>query len=959
MSESSDEIDRLADAIDAFLARDPDDDGSKADSVLEQRPELREFLEPMLAGQGGGGDQDEPADAAGAPARVGPYLIRGELGRGGMGIVYEAEHEHLGRPAAVKVLPELMSLSPRRIRRFLREAKAAARLDHPGLARIHEVGEVRGTWWFAMDLVVGETLGARLRAASELHVVEPGSGRLWIAGCDSRYDDAAEVGIQLADALAHVHEHGLVHRDVKPQNVLVDAGGRVRLVDFGLAKDLEDHSLTGSGDFMGTPNYSAPEQVERRVGQRIDGRADLFALGCVLYELVALRRPFEGRSTESIIKAVLSEEPRTLASIDPGVPTDLQTVVSRLLEKDPAHRYQTAADVRDDLRRLRAGMPIVARPRGAVQRAVRWVRRHPAWSVAWLLAFALFVVTPITAAIVLEQKGEQLQRERDAARRNFAAANRAVDQLFTRVAESSLVGDARLQAFRRVLLEDARRFYVEFLEDAGQDEVSGLRREVALATERIAVVDYELARFAQAIEGFDAAIRRLHAFDDPERDRLDLADCYASRGLSREVLGDLEAAQRDYDVAERLWAQATLPADRDRAEERLARLRIGRVNRMRGDDPDRAMELLDLALAAIDALEARGYESLMLSLDRCQAEIFRASILLRRGDRDAAAAALARADEVRREQADVPRTRGQRSISALIRAELAHAAGRFDEAEQLYRTAIDDLRRRAAIETGNVGLRADLARACDRFARFLVSIERYDDGLQVARTALDDAEWLHQNASTGRHGTRLLGAILSTAATAATFGTFDDVERIDAWFDRALELERELLAFEPENAVYMSSLGGTLNNRAMRLLRRPPQDRERAIELLSEAVEHQRRAVAAQPDERTFEAYLFNHLSVLAPNLLLAGRAERGAELLLEARGMCGGSVTRSLQTAGALSAASERVADAALAARCREAMFELLAVAAAGRPEAMHALRDDPRFTPFVHDARFVELTR
>src|SRR5690606_33597773 len=167
-------------------------------------------------------------------------------------------------------------------------------------------------------------------------------------------------GLQLADALAHAHAHGLVHRDVKPQNIMIDEVGRVRLVDFGLAKDLEDQTLTGTGDFMGTPHYSAPEQIESHGDQDIDGRADLFSVGCVMYEILTQRRPFDGRSTESILRAVVSQEPTPPSSLDTSVPKDLETIVARAMEKHPAQRYQTAGELYDDLRRFLSGVAITA-----------------------------------------------------------------------------------------------------------------------------------------------------------------------------------------------------------------------------------------------------------------------------------------------------------------------------------------------------------------------------------------------------------------------------------------------------------------------------------------------------------------------------------------------------------------------------------------------------------------------
>ncbi|MFN3241544.1 MAG: protein kinase domain-containing protein [Planctomycetota bacterium] len=954
-ADPSDQIDRLADAIDAYLARTPSEDTVAASAYLEQHPHLREFLEPMLEA-----DADEAAiPATAAPARIGPYRILREIGRGGMGIVYEAEHEQLARRAALKVLPELLSLSPRRIRRFLREAKSAARLEHPGLARVLEVGEVSGTWWFAMELVEGETLGERLRKAAEMARVHPSEARLWIEGCESRYEDAAEVGRQLADALEHAHAHGLVHRDVKPQNVLLDDAGKVRLVDFGLAKDLGEHSLTGTGDFMGTPHYCAPEMADRRPDQDVDGRADLFAVGCVLYEMVAMRRPFDGGSTESILHAVLTVEPRALTAIDAAVPRDLQTIIARALEKEPARRYQTAADLREDLRRFLDGEPIRSRPRGVCSRALRWARRRPWAAFALLLAFLLFVVTPITAAVVLEREGARLERERDAARRNFAAANRAVDQLFVRIADSPMVGDVRLQRFRRGLLEDARRFYLEFLALVEGDVADGLREEVALATGRIAVVDYELARYQEAAQGFTAAIEQLERRGADPDDSLELAEFVASRGQALELLGRDDEAKQDFERAERLWALVREPAGRQRAGVRLVRLRVGRANRLRLTDPDEALAQLEAALASITSLRAAGVETVMMALDECAAETYRASLLLRRGQLDEARASLQRARELRRDNPDLPRTRGLEGTIERVQAQLAERSGDRAQAERLYRRAIDRLTETLRWQPDAVGTRYDRAQTYDMLARSLAARGRFDESLDVARLGVDDAEWLLQNGEIGPLHRRVIANVLSSAATAATFTDREDVEVIDDWFERSVALQRELIAHEPDSTAIRGTLGGTLNNQAMRYVRRAPKDRERAVALLEQAVELQRVAFAANPGVRLYRVYLFNHLTMLGPNRFLLGDRDGAIAAFEEAAPLASGEPARLRQVAGAICGLLRGLVDPARRERALEVALGALEAAAAVDPQLVEQLATDARFALVHEHPRFRALLR
>lgn len=934
--------------------------------MLRDRPELREFLEPMLAAGGGlsgdGAASESLDDPAQVPGRIGPYAIRGELGRGGMGIVYEAEHEQLGRRAAVKVLPELLSLSPRRISRFLREAKVAARLDHPGLARIHEVGEAAGTWWFAMDLVEGDTLRDRLLRAVELAAIDPADARLWVAGCDSRYEEAAEVGIQLAAALSHAHAHGLVHRDVKPQNIMVDDLGRLRLVDFGLAKDLEDQTLTRTGDYMGTPHYSAPEQVERGADDRIDGRADIFSVGAVLYEILTLRRPFDGRSTESILRAVVAEEPRAPTSVDTAVPKDLETIVLRALEKDPARRYQSAGELLEDLRRFRSGSPIASRPRSFASKAWRWARRHRGATTALLFAFGLFVVTPITAVIVLEDKRVELAAQRDAARRNFETANRAVDQLFTRIASSPLVGTAPLQAFRRALLEDARRFYLEFLSQVEGLQANDMAHEVALATMRVAIVDYELGSYADAASGFSEAIQRMAGLSVGERGQLELAGMHASRGLALAASGQAPRAEADYEVAERIWRAQAGTEQVLLAKAEHVRLIVARAKRDRLYNPGRALASLAEAIAMLDELRDAGFSAVMTSLDRGSAEALRALLLLRRGKVSEAAAALARAEAVYTAQPDLPRTRGLRSTTELVRAQLLQLQGKQKAAERLYRACWEDLAERVP-QLDSPAVLIDSVCAADLYSRFLVGLGRYDEAFEVVRSVLPQAEQLGGQGNEPYEVRRVLAAVLSTTATSATFGTFDDVAAIDAWFVRAIAGYRELLEDRPANPALMCGLGGTLNNHAMRFLRREPKDRKRAVAMLTEAAGLQRSALQQQPNQRMYRSYLANHLGTLAPSLLILGRTKDAFAVLVEARDYFDGRAVRMVRNSAALVECARLLGGGGdsddVRAQCREFALTDLERARDIDAKSVQGLRNDRRFARLRESARFQALTR
>jgi serine/threonine-protein kinase len=383
--------DNAVNLLDSYLAQLQAGETPDRDALLREHPELASALNCLEALEVLAPPQEEATLAPGigdtAPAMgelprdFGPYELIRELGRGGMGVVYEARQKGLDRSVAVKMILASHLASPELVRRFQAEAKAAARLRHSNIVHIHDVGQLNGQDFFAMEYIEGQSLAERIAQGPVGQVANLPQFRQVSNlphGKNVDLQTAVRLVATVARAVEHLHQQGIVHRDLKPSNILLDCDGQPYVTDFGLAKVFAPGSdVTATGVIAGTPSYMAPEQASGRRAD-IGPATDVYSLGAILYELLTGRPPFRAETALDTLMEVLSGDPVLPRTLNPRIPRGLELICIKCLEKAPPDRYASAAALADDLERFARGEALQARPPTLVQQFWSWTRRQPA-----------------------------------------------------------------------------------------------------------------------------------------------------------------------------------------------------------------------------------------------------------------------------------------------------------------------------------------------------------------------------------------------------------------------------------------------------------------------------------------------------------------------------------------------------------------------------------------------------
>jgi serine/threonine protein kinase/Tfp pilus assembly protein PilF len=583
----------LGEVADDYLARL--DRGEKPDLEDYRRrfPRLSPYLPQILPAL----DQVRPftlssnGSHSNVPALgcLGDYRLLREIGRGGMGVVYEAEQISLGRRVALKVLPFAGTLDAKQLQRFKNEAQAAAQLHHTNIVPVFAVGQERGVHYYAMQFIEGQTLAAlihelRKSAGLESPDVAGSSGNSsrnrseppalvpvdHAADADetphvaplvtehstkrsSFYRTVAALGKQAAEALEHAHLLGVVHRDIKPANLILEERGNLWVTDFGLARGQRDVGLTLTGDLLGTLRYMSPEQALAQRGL-VDHRSDIYSLGATLYELLTLHPVLEGSDRRELLRQIAWEEPRPPRRLNREIPVELETIVLKALAKEPAERYSTAQELADDLQRFLDDRPVLAQRPTRAQQLKKWLRRHR--MVAWIMAvlFVKALIGSVVAAVLIYQEQqrtfEAYKREADQRRRaetNLRIALAALDEIYLKVVEDNLPRDPQHEPEYRVLLEKALSFYEQFAQTNRSEPL--VRLETGRAYLRVGMIHQKLGQHDKAEQSFQESARLLKELSDyfptDPVARQELAKAHQHLALLFRTTGRLRDAERE------------------------------------------------------------------------------------------------------------------------------------------------------------------------------------------------------------------------------------------------------------------------------------------------------------------------------------------------------------------------------------------------------------------------------
>ncbi|MGD9633834.1 MAG: protein kinase [Pirellulales bacterium] len=779
--------------------------------------------------------------------QIGDYKIVREVGRGGMGVVYEAHQESLNRRVALKILPFAAVLDQRQIARFRNEAQAAAQLHHPHIVPVFAVGQEHGVYYYAMQFIDGKSMEAAIdelrtvsggmatQGTTHVHGAKGGStttlafNRQTVLSSEGSirssefFRSVARLGKEAAEALQHAHDYGIVHRDVKPSNLMLDLQGKLWVTDFGLARIQNDSGVTLTGDVVGTLRYMSPEQASGQAAM-VDARTDVYSLGTTLYELLTLEHAFSGDDRHVVLRKIEQEEPVAPRKLNPALPVDLETIVLAAMSKSRDERYVSAQALADDLGRFLSGEPALARRPGIVDRATKWAHLHRSLvAMAAMCAVLVSIVSSVGMVLLAHEQArtrdalaksdesrrlasESFERAED----SFQKARDMLDRLGVQMADR-LVDVPGSEPVRQQLLADTLGFYRHFIAQAAGDPK--LQHELALAHFKSGVIEAKLGNTGRAVAEYTDAQSLLEDLvaAAPTNDKL-----LSQLALSHNNLAILAAARRDHIEARSRYEQA---------------IQI-----------QRELVSANPTNPAYAAQLAESQSNLGMLLDA-------------QGDADAAETTLADAVALLRplvtgKNAE-PRYARNLSIAA---NNLSYVLSKHDPAaaERTMREAVRILEQLSSSVPESSRYQDDLALCYNNLAALLSRTGRAADAIPChARAIALQEQLVRRSPSVVRYRSDLAISLNNLGVAYCRAGQVDAAEEP---FGRARELFATLSTDFPNELGYESALAGLLNNQALALA--GVGRHEQAVTLYEEAVNAQRRCYRRVPSSQLMQEIL-------------------------------------------------------------------------------------------------------
>ncbi len=876
---------QLVEVLEAYLEGLEQGAAPDQEALLGAHPELADELRPYLDSlrllhvatrdlrppEASNGCPPGEASMPSVPCvrQIGDYRIVREIGRGGMGIVYEAHQKSLNRRVALKMLPFAAVLDQRQIARFRNEAQAAAQLHHPHIVPVFAVGQEQGVYYYAMQYIDGQSLeqaitelreapgGGAQRSTRAAGAVNGSTTTLHQEQAAARtsqrsirhgdfFRTVARLGKEAAEALQHAHEFGMVHRDVKPSNLLLDDQGKLWVTDFGLARMQTENGVTLTGDVVGTLRYMSPEQASGRPAP-VDGRTDVYSLGVTLYELLTQKHAHPGEDRETLLRQIIGDDPVPPRRHIPALPVDLETIVLTAMAKSRDERYVSAQAMADDLERFLAGKPTLARRPTLVDRAAKWARRHRSMVALGMGAAIVLSIISVIGTAMLAREQAQTSAALVKAEQYFRQARGAVDHFGMRLADR-LVEIPGTEPVRRDLLESALAYYGQFMDEARDDP--DLRRDLALAHFKSGVIASKLGASDDAIQQYNRAIVTLEELtateSPPSEQRAQLAVTHNNLALLLAARGDASGAREHYERA------------------------IGiqrRLVREHASEPSYAGHLAESQANLGMLLDQIGEAGNAERSLRASVDILRPLAESAHGNskyaRDLAIACNNLSYVLRKRDADAALQIAEEAVAILERlAKLQPDEGTFEDELALCYNNL------AALETGR--------------NRFLESSRWH-----VKAIALQE-QLVRKAPSVVRHRSDLA---VSLNNLGVVYCHLEQPKSADTAFARAQQLFTTLAGDYPDELAYRSSFAALLNNQALALAKAGRRDE--ALHIYPAAIESQRAAWEQAPNSQVLCDVLSKMYYNYGESLRAAGQVADATQVALARRDVWKGNAQR------------------------------------------------------------------